>query len=46
MTAHELRLIADYKGDPIEPEQAAWAVENCQAFVMAMQMTFMQGGIP
>lgn len=39
----ELRLIADYKGDPIEQEQAAWAVENCQAFVMAMQTRFMQG---
>lgn len=39
----ELRLIADYKGDPIEQEQAAWAVENCQAFVTAMQTRFLQG---
>ena len=39
----ELRLIADYKGDPIELEQAAWAVENCRVFVMAMQSKFMQG---
>ena len=37
----DLRLIADYKGDPIEPEAAAWAVEQSQAFVQAMQATFM-----
>lgn len=42
----ELRLIADYKGDPIEQEQAAWAVENCQVFVMAMQTRFMQSDTP
>lgn len=39
----ELRLIADYKGDPIELEQAAWAVENSKVFVKAMQSKFMQG---
>ena len=35
--AGELRLIADYKGDPIEKEDAAWAVYQAQAFVQAMQ---------
>lgn len=35
--AEELRLIADYKGDPIEKEDAAWAVYQAQAFVQAMQ---------
>lgn len=39
--AEELRLIADYKGDAIEPEQASWAVENAKAFVTAMQSRFM-----
>ncbi|HEX5393788.1 MAG TPA: HEPN domain-containing protein [Rhodocyclaceae bacterium] len=33
----ELRLIADYKGDPIENEDAAWAVTQAQVFVEAMQ---------
>ena len=36
----ELRLIADYKGDPIEKEDAAWAVYQAQAFVQAMQAAF------
>lgn len=35
--AEELRLIADYKGDPIEIEEARWAVNEAQAFVIAMQ---------
>ncbi len=37
----DLRLIADYKGDPIEPEQANWAVDQTQAFVQAMRNAFM-----
>lgn len=41
--AEELRLIADYKGDPIDLEQAAWAVENSQIFVLSMQAQFMLG---
>lgn len=41
--AEELRLIADYKGDAIESEQATWAVENSQMFVNAMKATFMLG---
>ncbi len=36
----ELRLVADYKGDPIEPEDAAWAVREAQQFVQAIQTTF------
>ena len=40
--AEELRLIADYKGDPIDKEDAAWAVTQAQAFVQAMQATFMK----
>jgi len=39
--AEELRLVADYKGDPIEHEDAAWAVSQAQDFVQAMQATFM-----
>lgn len=35
--AEELRLIADYRGDPIEKEDAAWAGSQAQAFVQAMQ---------
>ena len=37
----ELRLVADYKGDPIEHVDAAWAVDQAQMFVQAMQATFM-----
>jgi len=32
----DLRLVADYKGDPIETENAAWAVQQAEAFVHAM----------
>jgi uncharacterized protein (UPF0332 family) len=39
--AEELRLAADYKGDPIDKEDAAWAVSQAQAFVQAMEATFM-----
>jgi uncharacterized protein (UPF0332 family) len=35
--AEDLRLIADYKGDPIEIEEARWAVTEAQAFVIAIQ---------
>lgn len=37
----ELRLIADYKGDPIEQDQAANAVTQAQDFVQTMQTMFM-----
>ncbi|RTL55771.1 MAG: HEPN domain-containing protein [Rhodocyclaceae bacterium] len=36
----DLRLIADYKGDQISQEDAAWAVAQAQTFVQAMRVTF------
>jgi uncharacterized protein (UPF0332 family) len=39
--AEELRLMADYKGEQVEREDAAWAVAQAQTFVHAMQTTFM-----
>ena len=39
--AEELRLMAAYKGNPVEKEDAAWAVSQAQTFVQAMQTTFM-----
>ena len=39
--AEELRLMADYKGDHVAKEDAAWAVSQAQSFVQAMQTTFM-----
>lgn len=36
----ELRLIADYKGDPLEAEQAVWAVEQARSFVKTIQEIF------
>lgn len=33
--------MADYKGDPVEEEDAAWAVSQAQTFVQAMQTTFL-----
>ncbi|MDE1982906.1 MAG: HEPN domain-containing protein [Betaproteobacteria bacterium] len=49
----DLRLMADYKGDPIEDEEAGWAVSRAEEFVQAMQSTFIpeppedgRGGAP
>jgi uncharacterized protein (UPF0332 family) len=39
--AEELRLIADYKGDPIDLNAATWVVSEAHTFVQAMQDTFM-----
>lgn len=36
----DLRMIADYKGDPIEPDRAAWAVDQSKLFVKTMCATF------
>lgn len=36
----ELRLIADYRGDPIEQDKAAWAVESAHAFVATIGSIF------
>ena len=36
----DLRLIADYKGDPVGIEEAAWAVQQATEFVSSMQNSF------
>lgn len=36
----DLRLIADYKGDPVELEDAAWAVQQAERFVQAMKSSY------
>ncbi|OGB30983.1 MAG: DNA-binding protein [Burkholderiales bacterium RIFCSPLOWO2_12_FULL_61_40] len=33
----DLRLIADYKGDPVTLENAAWALEQSEKFLAAVQ---------
>jgi len=30
-------LIADYKGDPVDAEQAQWAVDQARSFVEALR---------
>ena len=34
------RLIADYKGDPVELEDAAWAVQQAERFVQTMKSSY------
>jgi len=36
----DLRLIADYKGDPIELEDATWAVQQAERFVQTMKSSY------
>lgn len=36
----DLRLVADYKGDPVEMEEATWAVQQATEFVSSMQTSF------
>lgn len=36
----DLRLIADYKGDPLDQADAAWAFEQAVQFVDVMSATF------
>lgn len=43
--AEELRLVADYKGDPIELADASWAVAQAGGFVQAMKSTFMPSAL-
>ena len=38
----DLRLVADYKGDPIEAAEAKWAVEQSQQFVAQIVTSFFQ----
>lgn len=40
--AEELRLIADYKGDPIDSDAASWVVSEAHSFVQMMQDTFLR----
>ena len=40
--AEELRLIADYKGDPIENDAASWVVSEAHSFDQMMQDTFLR----
>lgn len=35
-----VRQIADYSGDPVDDEKAAWAVERAEAFVAAVRHRF------
>ena len=36
----DLRLVADYKGDPISPDEAQWTVEQAGAFVDEIERRF------
>lgn len=38
----DLRLIADYKGDPVTLENAAWALEQSEKFLAAVQVLIHQ----
>ncbi len=42
--AEDLRLVADYKGDSIDTEEAQWAVQQAQAFVDEVEKRFMAAG--
>ena len=37
----EIRLVADYKGDSVDHEHAAWAVRQAENFVQTMQREFL-----
>lgn len=37
----DLRLIGDYKGDPVDNEDATWAVQQAITFVTSMQVKFL-----
>ena len=39
--AHEIRLMADYTGDSVEPVDAMAMVEQAEIFVATMRATFM-----
>lgn len=44
--AAELRLAADYRGEPIESADAAWAVRQAEAFIAAVAAAFFGEGHP
>ena len=37
----DLRLVADYKGDPITKEEALWAVQHSKTFLEEVEKRFM-----
>lgn len=39
--AHEIRLVADYKGDSVEVSDASEMVEQAETFVAAMRAEFL-----
>ncbi len=39
----EIRLVADYKGEPADRETVAWAVGQAEAFVAAIEANFPRG---
>lgn len=39
----DLRLVADYKGDPIDTEDAEWAVAQSELFVAQVGSSFFNG---
>ena len=39
--AEDLRLVADYKGDPISADDSLWVVQQAQAFVGEIDKRFM-----
>ena len=39
----DLRLIADYRGDPVTPANAAWAVAESRQFLAAVQQLLSNG---
>ena len=41
--AEDLRLVAHYKGDSIEAEEAIWVVQQAQAFIEEADLRFMVG---
>lgn len=41
--AHEIRLVADYNGDSVEPSDAREMVEQADIFVAAMRVEFVPG---
>lgn len=43
-TAEDLRLVADYKGDSIDAEEAQWIVQQAQAFVDEVEQRFFTAG--
>ena len=39
--AEELRLVADYRGDSVQVQDAAWIASQAEIFVTAMRKTFL-----